>query len=174
MMLSAIAVALATTPPNSSAWTAQKPAVSQAEIARHGPHAQIDSILIKRGYALVHGKGFHDVLHFSHGTWTIVCDLSRSQPTARTLETDCGVSASIAAELAAEEPVNLSVAQGDFSTAAAEEQQAYASISGPEKQNERARLQKLTTLNQEMQLQQITRAQAIQQWNQSQFSWALP
>ncbi len=173
-MLSAIVMALATIPPSSSAWTAYKPAVRKAVIAAHG-QTQIDSILIKGSFALVHGNGFHDVLRRrADGSWTIVCDMSHTLPTASVLQSRCGVPAGIATRLAAEEPTNLLASQGQFTAAIDAEQKAFASATGPQREQDRVRLQQLRTLNQQMQLQQITREQAIQEWNRLQFSWALP
>jgi len=173
MWLFLILIALVTpVPPSSSAWTANKPAVQQAVLLRHGSHTQIDSILIKRGYALVHGTAFHDVLRRSGTTWKTSCDLNNVNPDATVLESRCGVPSGIATSLAAEEPVNLLAGQGNFSGAVAAEQSVNASTSQSYAQS--VRLQQLRTLNQQMQLQQITRAQAIQQWSQLNYSWALP
>lgn len=172
-MLSALVITLMAIPPSSSAWTAYKPAVRKAVIARHG-QTQIDSILIKGSYALVHGTGFHDVLRRTDGSWTIVCDMSKTAPAANVLQSRCGVPAPIATQLAAEEPANLMAGQGEFTAAVDAEQRAFASASGPQRETDRIRLQQLRILNEQMQLQQITRAQAIQQWNRLQFSWALP
>ncbi len=175
MWLSLILTALATpvpVPPSSSAWTAKKPAVRQAVIARHGPHTQIDSILITRGYALVHGTGFHDVLRQSGTKWQTTCDLSKSDPNASVLQSQCGVPAPIADVLASEEPVNILAGQGDFSAAVNAEQAVSGSVSQTAAQS--MRLQQLRTLNEQMQIQQITRSQGIQQWSQLEYSWFLP
>ncbi len=173
-MLSTILLTLVTIPPSSSAWTAYKPAIRKAVIARHG-QTQIDSILIKGSYALVHGTGFHDVLQRTEdGSWKIVCEMNKRLPTVNDLQSQCGVPAPIATQLAAEEPANLLAARGDFPEAIATEQKVFASASGPQRESDRVRLQQLRTLNQQMQLQQITREQAIQEWNRLQFSWALP
>lgn len=173
MWLSLILIALVTPAPHSSsAWTANKPAVRQAVFTRHGAHTQIDSILIKRGYALVHGTGFHDVLQRSGKTWKTTCDLNNTNPDASVLESRCDVPSAIATSLAAEEPVNLLAGQGNFSGAVAAEQSVGASVTQSYAQS--VRLQQLRTLNEQMQLQQITRSQAIQQWSQLDYSWALP
>lgn len=166
-------MALATIPPSSSEWTAYKSAVRKAVIARHG-QTRIDSILIKGHYALVHGNGFHDVLRREpNGSWTIVCDMSHTMPAANVLQSRCGVPADIATQLAAEEPANLLAGQGQFTAAVAAEQKVFASATGPQREQDRVRLQQLRVLNQQTQLQQITREQAIQKWNRLQFSWAL-
>lgn len=172
-MLTAILLSAVTIPPSSSAWTAQKPAVRQAVLAHH-PRAVIDSILIKDGYALVHGTGFHEVLRRSGKTWNVVCDLSNSVPSANVLETRCNVPGDAATMLAMEDPVNIMAGQGNFSAAVAVEQSLAMSESSPQSPTERARFQQLRILNTQMQLQQITREQAIQQWNQLQYSWSLP
>jgi len=95
-------------------------------------------------------------------------------PRAAVLQSRCGIPAPIATHLAAEEPTNLLASQGQFNAAIAAEQKAFASASGAQRENDRARLQQLRLLNQQMQLQQVTREQAIQEWNRLQFSWALP
>jgi hypothetical protein len=158
--------------PSSSAWTAKKPAVQQAVLARHGPHTQIDSILIKRGYALVHGTGFHDVLRQFGTKWQTTCDLSKNDPNASVLQSQCGVPAPIAEVLASEEPVNILAGQGNFSAALSAEQGVSGSVSQSPTQS--MRLQQLRTLNEQMQIQQITRSQAIAQWSQLEYSWFLP
>ena len=174
MLLLATLVAIATIPPSSSAWTAYKPAVRQAVLAEHGRQVHIDSILIKGSYALVHGTGFHEVLQRSGKSWKPMCDLTHTAPTVNALESRCRVPATIATQLALEEPANLLAARGQFTAAITAEQVAIASATGPQRENDRVRLQQLRILNQQMQLQQITREQAIQRWNQLQFSWALP
>lgn len=174
MWLSLILAGLVTPalPPNPSAWTAKKPVVQKAVLARHGAHTQIDSILIKRGYALVHGTGFHEVLQQSGKNWKSTCDLSNANPDASVLESRCGIPAPIAQTLAAEEPVNILAGQGNFSAAVTMEQTVTGAASQSVAQS--LRLQQLRTLNEQMQLQQITRSQAIQQWSQLEYSWALP
>ena len=172
-MIFAILAALTALPPSSSAWTAQKPAV-QAVVAGAYPAAHINSILIKQSYALVSGKGVHAALQESGGKWKIICDVSRTMMNVETLHERCGIPSDVATRLADDEPVNLLVSAGNFSAAIDAEQTAAGSISAPASDTERARLQELRMLNQEMQLQQITREQAIQQWSQLQYSWALP
>ena len=174
MVLAAVLIALVSPPPSSSSWTAEKPAVRAAVLARHGSNTQIDSILIKGPYALVHGKGFHDGLKLANGKWTIVCDMSKAQVTAAALVQNCGFPIQVAQVVAADEPVNLLAAQGNFTSAVAAEQRTLGSASSPPSDTERARMQELRILNQQMATQQITRQQAIQQWSQAKFSWALP
>lgn len=172
-MLLSIILAAATASPSSSAWTAEKPAVRAAAL-RAFPKANIESILIKQHYALVAGKGIHAVFHKSRARWSAVCDLQRTTMTQQRLQTQCGVPGSTAAQLASDEPINMLVAAGNFSTAISAQQQLAGSAPPTLSVSEAARLQELRTLNQQMQTQQITRAQAIQQWNQFQYSWALP
>jgi hypothetical protein len=90
------------------------------------------------------------------------------------LQRGCGVPSAVAMHLAADEPVNLMASRGDFSAASSMQQTFVTSQPAPMTETERARLQQLRVLNQQMQTGQITRAQAIQQWNSFRYSWALP
>lgn len=172
-MLFAVLIAAATAAPNPSAWTAQKPAVTAAA-RRAYPNARINSVLVSRSYALVAGKGIHAVFRKSESTWKLVCDLQRTTMTTDVLERSCGVPPAVAAHLAADEPVNLMANQGNFSAAYSLQQTLMSSPPAPVSEAESIRLQQLRVLNQQLQTGQITRAQAIQQWNSFQYSWALP
>ena len=158
---------------SSSAWTAEKPAV-RAAVLRVYPKTNITSVLIKQTYALVSGQSVHVALRKAGGTWKIVCDVKGAAVDGHVLEKRCGIPAQAAAQLASDEPVNLLAEQGNFRGAASAEHTVMSSASGPPTDAERARMQELQLLNQQMQLQQITRQQAIQQWNRLQYSWALP
>lgn len=158
---------------SSSAWTAEKPAV-RAAVLRVYRKTSIDSILIKQTYALVSGQSVHVALRKTSGSWKIVCDVRGAMLSDRVLERRCHVPPRIAAELAADEPVNLLAEQGNFGAAVSAERTVMSASSAPASDTERARMQELRLLNQQMQLQQITRQQAIQQWNQLQYSWSLP
>lgn len=149
--------------------------VRQVLQQRYGPKVQVYSILIKSGYAIAQGTGFHDGLKKSGGHWQIACSkLPAGQLPPTTLQSHCGFPESVAVIVSLEEPVNMAASQGDFHTAMATEQKAYSSSTGPTHDAERVRLQQLTLLDQQMRTQTITRQQAIQQWSQLQFSWSLP
>jgi hypothetical protein len=170
LLASVIAVKIPASP---SAWTAQKPAVTEA-VHRIQPHAQINSILIKQSYALVTGKGIHSILHRTGQTWAVACDLTKTTITPDALTSQCGVPATIAMQLATDEPINILASMGNFNSALPLRQAIEASATAPPSETGRARVGELQMLNTEMRLQQITRQQAIQQWSQLQYSWALP
>lgn len=150
-------------------------AVRAAVIARHGPKTQVYSILVKGPYALAQGATFHDGLKQSGAHWQIVCHLPNGSTQVATLQSRCGFPVSVAEILSVEEPINFAAGEGNFAAAKTMEQRAYASAGGtPISDTERARLQLLTQLDQQMRLQSITRDQAIQRWSQLQFSWSLP
>ena len=169
----AAALAVVTVPASSSAWTAQKPAV-QAAVLRTEPKAKISSILVKREFALVSGPGTHVALQKTNGTWRIVCHLPTGGVSAETLEGQCGIPAVDARHLAADEPINAMANSGQFTAAASAEESLVSTATPDMSETERARMQELHLLKKRLELQQITRAQAIQQWNQLQYSWALP
>jgi hypothetical protein len=174
-MLLAAALAAAVSSSAPALPMSQRDQVRQVLVQRYGPKVQVYSILIKSGYAVAQGTGFHDGLKKSGSRWQIVCSkLPAGQLQPTTLQSHCGFPESVAVIVSTEEPVNMAVAQGDFSTAMATEQKAYASSTGPTHDAERVRLQQLTQLNEQMRTQTITRQQAIQQWSQLEFSWSLP
>lgn len=171
LIAAALSLALATPAPPSS----QRDEVRRTVLARHGQRTDIYSILIKGSYALVQGKSLHEGLQNERGAWHIVCTLDPGTAQPAQLQQRCKFPLAIAEVMSVEEPVNVAAAQGQFSTAAAAEQKAYASAStGPIHDSERARLQLLTQLNEQMRVQAITRDQAIQQWSQLRYSWSLP
>lgn len=67
-----------------------------------------------------------------------------------------------------------SAERGEFSTAVIAQTRAFASAKGPDRDQERARLQLLNQRSEQMRTGRITRTQAIQQWNQFRYSWMLP
>jgi invasion protein IalB len=149
-------------------------AVRAAIVARYGARTHIYSILVKGPYALAQGTNLHDGLQQVDGRWQIVCRLPNGTAQVTALQSRCGFPQSTAAVLSVEEPINFASGQGNFAAAKAMEQRAYASATGPQREIDRARLQLLTQLELQMRLQQITRTQAMQQWNQLRYSWALP
>jgi hypothetical protein len=162
-------IAAAPAPPMST-----RDAVRAAVIARYGEHTQIYSILVKGPYALAQGTNVHDGLQQVDGQWQIVCELPNGSVQVTTLQSRCGFPQATAAVLSVEEPINFAAGQGNFAVAKTVEKRAFASATGPQREFDRARLQLLTQLDLQMRTQHITRAQAMQQWNQLRYSWALP
>jgi hypothetical protein len=149
--------------------------VRAAVIARHGARTQVYSILVKGPYALAQGTTFHDGLKQSNGHWQIVCQLPNGSTQVAMLQSRCGFPVNAAEILSVDEPINFAAGQGNFSAAKAMEHRAYATAGGaPMNDSERARMQLLTQLDQQLRLQTITRSQAMQQWNQLRYSWSLP
>jgi hypothetical protein len=149
--------------------------VRAAVIARHGPRTQLYSILVKGPYALAQGTNFHDGLKQSNGHWQIVCQLPNGTTQVAMLQSRCSFPVNVAEILSVDEPINFAAGQGNFSAAKSMEQRAYATAGGTHmSDSERARMQLLTQLDQQMRLQTITRTQAIQQWSQLRYSWSLP
>lgn len=174
MFLAAVLTAAVTTSAPAGLPQSERDRVRAAVVQRHGPKAQVYSILIKDGYALAQGTGFHDGLRKNGSHWKIVCTNLGAQPAPTTLQAQCGFPETVALLISTEEPVDIAASQGDFKTAVAAEKQAYASATGPQKDIDRVRMQQLTRLDEQMRMQTITRQQAIQQWSQAQFSWSLP
>lgn len=174
MLAAAVLTAAVTTSAPAGLPQSERDRVRAVVVQRHGPKTQIYSILIKQGYALAQGTGFHYGLRKNGSQWTIVCSELPAQAAPATLQSKCGFPQGVAVLITTEEPVNIAASQGNFSAAATLEKQAYASATGPQRDSERVRMQQLTLLNEQMRTQTITRQQAIQQWSQAQFSWSLP
>jgi hypothetical protein len=174
MLFAAVIAAAVTTSAPATLPQSERDRVRTAVVQRHGPKTQVYSILIKDGYALAQGTGFHYGLRKNGSHWTIVCSNVPAQAAPAALQSKCGFPQTVALLISTDEPINIAAGQGDFSTAATLEKQAYASATGPQRDAERVRMQQLNMLNEQMRTQTITRQQAIQQWSQMQFSWSLP
>lgn len=138
---------------------------------------RVDRVIIHGEYALAAGRSpagtTIDGLYFTHSGWRITCRL-RSEPSPTDLMSRCAFPAGIAAEIAANEAAQTSAERGQFSAAVIAQTRAFATAKGPDRDQERARLQLLNQLNEQMRTGRITRAQAIQQWSQFRYSWMLP
>lgn len=172
LLIAALVVALSTAAPVPA--TSTRDAVRQAVLSQHGSRTQIYSILIKGSYALVQGKGLHEGLEYARGRWRAVCELPEGTAAPATLQQRCGFPTTVATLMSVEEPVNVAASQGQFTVAVTAERQAFASATGPVRDSDRARLQLLTQLQEQMRVQAITREQAIARWSQLQISWSLP
>lgn len=167
------------------ALTAQPHAAPQADRTeirqivqrRHGASTRVNRIIIHGGYALAAGRSSAgaaiDGLRFTHSGWRVVCSL-RSEPSPTDLMSRCGFPAGIAAEISADESAQISAESGQFTTAVIAQERAFASATGPDRNQERARFQLLHQLSEQIRTGRITRAAAIQQWNQFRYSWMLP
>jgi hypothetical protein len=99
----------------------------------------------------------------------------KSEPLATQLKSMCGFPQATAIEISADEGTQAAVARGDFGMATIAQVRAYNfSVKGPDRDRERARVQLLHQLSEQMRTGAITRAQAIARWNQSTYSWMLP
>lgn len=145
---------------------------------RHGADTRVDRVIIHGNFALASGQSgpaeVRDGLQFSRSAWHVVCSFGSAVPTQSQLTHECRFPATVAFELAANERAQSAVERGDFQTAVIAQTRAFASAKGPDRDQERARLQLLNQLNNQMRTGMITRAQAIQQWNQFRYSWMLP
>ena len=68
----------------------------------------------------------------------------------------------------------MAAQHGDFGMATIAEERAFAAAKGPDRDSERARVQLLRQLNEQMRTGLISRRQAIQKWNEFRLSWLLP
>lgn len=153
-------------------------AIRQAEIERHGAGTRLTSILISGPFAVTRGTSaagaIHEGLRLERGGWRIVCDLGPQSASAAVLMQRCGFAEHRAGQLAADEAVNQAAERGAFSAAVAPAQRAYSFSLPATQKAEAARMQMLHQLNQQMQIGQISRADAIRKWNEMRFSWFLP
>lgn len=176
-MLALILAAAVASPP-AVAPNTTKAEIRRAITRRHGASTRVDRLIIHGGYALASGQSqsapVRDGLHLSRNTWRVVCSFGSAVPSQSQLMRDCGFPAMVAFEIAANESAQSAAERGDFQTAVIAQTHAFASAKGPDRDQERARLQLLTQLNNQMRTGMITRTQAIQQWNQFRYSWMLP
>jgi|GEM_PF-5979108 len=141
----------------------------------YGTHTYVRSIAVADSYALVWGtRGampFYDGLLLHKSGWWISCAAGQAPPSAAHLQTACGFPRTAAVELTEEQNANIAATRGDFGLAVIAEVRAHNAVqraSAFEQTQERGRLQLLQRLKVQMQLGQITRAQAIQRWNEFQ------
>ena len=158
-----------------SAGPNDRAAIQAAEDQQHSAPTRLTSVLISGGYAVARGTGgIHDGLLLTPGGWRVVCRLGAGLPSAGTLKRKCGFSLSAAFQLAADEMANAAASQGEFTSAVRSERIAYHFAPAPMRPSESARLQLLNQLNQQMEIGQITRANAIRKWNELRLSVYLP
>lgn len=172
-----IVLAAALTSPHGTL-DASRGAILQTVAQRQGASAHVERIAVHGNYALAGGRlssaPFIDGLHRSQSAWKIVCTM-RSQPMPTQLVSRCRFPQSIAVVLSADDATETAAERGDFGLATIAQVRAYNwSAKGPDREQERARLQQLRLLNEQMRTGMLTRAQAIQKWNQFRYSWALP
>lgn len=164
--------------PSPPPYTARQQAVAQAVQARHGAAAQVTSVIVEGSSAVAlgtaHGAKLKDGLRLEGSQWRITCELGSTPADSRILVRRCGFPQNDAVMLAAQAAAETAISRGDFSAATAAEARAYRAASGPQIDDERARLQLLRRLNEQMRTGAITRADAIRQWSQFRLTWSLP
>lgn len=157
---------------------ANRTAIVEAVRKHSGSSTRVHHVIVHGSYALAAvraaaGSSF-DGLRFSGSTWRVVCTV-KSEPMPTQLKSTCGFPQATAIEISADEGTQAAVARGDFGMATIAQVRAYNfSVKGPDRDQERARVQLLHQLSEQMRTGTITRAQAIQRWNQSSYSWMLP
>jgi hypothetical protein len=172
----ALSLVLAAAPAGTA--DANRSAIVQAVQQKNGASARVDHVITHGNYALAavraaDGSVF-DGLRYSGSTWRVVCTM-RSEPLPTQLKSACGFPQATAIQISADEGTQAAVARGDFGMATIAQVRAYNfSVKGPDRDQERARVQLLHQLSEQMRTGAITRAQAIQRWNQASFSWMLP
>ena len=175
MIAVVLAAALAAASP---APPADRAAIQQSVARAHGGAVIIDRIIVHGTYALASGHAAaapaRDGLHFLRGAWKVMCSFGSAVPTPAQLRRECGFPTAVAVEISSDESAATSAQSGDFAPAVIAQTYAFQAAVGPDKDQERARLQLLQRLNEQMRTGQITRAQAIRQWSQFRYSWALP
>jgi hypothetical protein len=153
---------------------ADRAAIVQAVRQHSGSSTRVDHVITHGNYALAATGSSFDGLRFSGSTWRVVCTM-KSEPLPTQLKSMCGFPQATAIEISADEGTQAAVARGDFGMATIAQVRAYNfSVKGPDRDQERARVQLLHQLSEQMRTGMITRAQAIARWNQSTYSWMLP
>lgn len=151
-------------------------AIQHVVLERHtGEHVRI--LIIHGDYALASGTSpdgpVHDGLILTRAGWHVACTFS-PVPSATQLQSACKFPEAPATQLSASLAAQMAAQKGDFGTATIAETRAFATIRGPERDSERARVQLLHQLNEQLRTGMITRQQAIQRWNEFRLSWLLP
>ena len=150
-------------------------AIRTAVVSHHGSDVKLTSILISGDFAVARGAGgVHEGLRLTRDGWHVVCEVGAGPPSAHFLKRSCGFSSVAAIELSAVEAANAAAVRGEFSTAAGSQRTAYQAALPSVKPSEAARLRLLNQLNLQMQLGQISRADAIRKWNEMRYSVYLP
>jgi len=150
-------------------------AIQTAVASRHGSGVKLTSVLISGDFAVARGTGgVHEGLRLTRDGWHVVCEVGAGPASAHFLKHSCGFSSVAAIELSAVEAANAAAARGEFSTAAGSQKTAYQAALPSVKPSEAARLRLLNQLNFQMQLGQISRADAIRKWNELRYSVYLP
>lgn len=176
-MLSTVALLAVLNAPASAAVDVDRPAIARAVTQRH--HGErVETVIVHGNYALASGRTsaglIHDGLRLTRAGWRIACTL-RSEPLPTQLRSQCGFPQAVAIELSANEATQRAAERGEFRLATIAQVRAYNwSVKGPERDDERARLQLLHQLNEQMRTGMITRQQAIQKWNEFRLTWTLP
>lgn len=177
-MITALAlIAALTTPAPKAPVDIDRMAIAHV-VTERNPGERVTILIVHNGeYAVASGHSpsgpMHDGLRRKNTGWRVVCTFS-GVPTSKHLASQCDFPASVADEMSANLAAEVAVQSGDFHMATIAEERAYASARGPERDWERARVQYLTILNEQMRTGMITRQQAIQKWGEFRFSWALP
>src|SRR5579883_377541 len=149
--------------------------IQTAVASRHGSGVKLTSVLISGDFAVARGTGgVHEGLRLTRDGWHVVCDVGAGPASAHFLKRSCGFSSVAAIELSAVEAANAAAVRGEFSTAAGSQRTAYQAALPSVKPSEAARLRLLNQLNLQMQLGQISRADAIRKWNEMRYSVYLP
>lgn len=162
--------------PAKAAVDIDRSAITHVVTERH-PSSHVDDIVLQGNYALAHGRSpagpIYEGLELMRSGWRVVCSF-KVAPTSSELASSCGFPAGIASAVASSQTAQALAERGEFERALTLEKRAYASVTGPARDTERARVQFLTMLNDRMRLGLVTRQQAILQWNEFRYSWALP
>ena len=155
-----------------------RPAIQAAVAAHHGASVHINSIPISGSFAIVRGTSnsvaVHDGVRRTGSNWHVTCSLDAAPPAAAVLQKKCGFSDTAAAELAADDAANDAASKGDFAAASASEHSALVSSTAQTREAEAQRAQLLRNLNDQMNLGQISRPDAIRKWNEMRFSLYFP
>ena len=180
MVHSAILFALAAASParQTPVSKVNRAAITYVITQLHGSRTRINSLVVVDNYALVWGSHagtqFYDGMKLRTAGWHVACSTGQAVPSAPHLARACGFPADVALRLVDEQGANMAAEHGLFDKAVIAETTAHnaSHTTSPfERNQERARLQLLNQLKLQMQLGQITRAQAIQRWNQFQISF---
>ena len=177
-MVIAFALLAALASPATSSANGDRAAIAHAVTQRHSGE-RVAAVFVHGNYALVTGRSsagrpVNDGLRLTRGGWHVACTLS-SEPLPTKLRSQCRFPQAVAIELSANEATQRAAEQGQFGLATIAQARAYNwSVKGPERDDERARLQLLHQLGEQMRTGMISRQQAIQKWNEFRLTWALP
>jgi hypothetical protein len=168
ILLIAVFVTAVAASPNDT--QAKRAAIVQVLKNQYGNNVHVDSMVIERNYAIVHGESgsvaVHVGLQHRPSGWQVSCTLGGDSRGKDALIKQCGFPTDVAIELRVQDVASDAASVGQFQRTYVAPKQAFAIAPAEQTPFEARRKQLVSLLKHEMEVGQITRQQAIFQWSQ--------